>query len=103
MIEISEMHNLFKKSLDGFKRFDPQLSRLEKLTFVHTPSLLHEIPVHTPGIYIVTGGRQVGKSTLLKMMILNLLQKDQVDPAQIYYLPCDTLEQFPQLLQAIED
>ena len=76
--------------------------RLEGLPFVHKPELETEIPVLTPGIYILTGGRQVGKSTLLKLIILRLLKERKVSPKQIYYLPCDTIADYNQLLFEIE-
>ncbi|MFA4875688.1 MAG: ATP-binding protein [bacterium] len=52
---------------------------------------------------MLTGGRQVGKTTLLKQIIQNLLTKQRVSPDQIWYLPCDTIERFDQLLFYIEE
>lgn len=96
------IHNLFWKGRDEFTKRDPHLMRLEGLPFVHKPELETEIPVLTPGIYILTGGRQVGKSTLLKLIILRLLKERKVSPKQIYYLPCDTIADYNQLLFEIE-
>lgn len=96
------IHNLFWKSLGEFKRFDPNLSKLVGLPFLYHPPLLDNIPLETPGIYILTGGRQVGKTTALKLYILNLLQNKNYNPKQIYYLPCDTIKDFNQLLFEID-
>lgn len=96
------IHNLFWKAKDDFRQRDPHLMRLEGLSFVHRSELETEIPVLTPGIYILTGGRQVGKSTLLKFIILRLLKERKVSAKQIYYLPCDTIADYNQLLFEIE-
>jgi predicted AAA+ superfamily ATPase len=97
-----DIHNLFRKSTDQFLNDDPHLSLLTSLPFVFESSLEEEIPLNTPGIYILTGGRQVGKSTLLKQLIRNLLIKQRIDPALIWYLPCDTISTYDQLLFHIE-
>ena len=59
-------HNLFRKDVSLFLKNDPQLSMLADLPFVFESPLEERIPLLTPGIYILTGGRQVGKSTLVK-------------------------------------
>ena len=102
MKEDFAIHNLFWKNIDQFEKVDPQLSRLEGLPYLHKSILEDEIPILTPGIYILTGSRQVGKTTLLKLIIKNLLKKQKVEPSQIYYLPCDTIGNYKQLLFEIE-
>lgn len=72
------------------------------MPYVYHSNLEREIPVLSPGIYILTGGRQVGKSTLLKLIIKRLLQEGSLLAEQIYYLPCDTIEDFKRLLFEIE-
>lgn len=96
------IHNLFWKAKSEFEQKDPHFMRLEGMPFVYRSKLETEIPVLTPGIYILTGGRQVGKSTLLKFIILRLLKERKVAPQQIYYLPCDTIADYNRLLFEIE-
>jgi len=96
------VHNLFWKGIEQFEKFDPHLSRLEGLPFVHHSSLEDDIPVLTPGIYILTGSRQVGKTTLLKLIIKKLLLEKHLEPDDIFYLPCDTISDFKQLLFELE-
>jgi len=67
----------------------------------HSP-LEEEIPVNIPGIYILTGGRQVGKSTLIKLIIKNLLMKKKVSPSQIFYIACDLFQRYPDLVSTIQ-
>lgn len=97
------VHNLFWKGLKDYEQLDPQLSRLQQLSFVHDSPLIHDIPLLTPGIYIITGGRQVGKTTTLKLIIRQLLWEQRISPQQLYYLPCDTISDFSQLLFEIEE
>lgn len=94
-------HNLFRKDVSLFLKNDPQLSMLDDLPFVFESPLEERIPLSTPGIYILTGGRQVGKSTLVKQIIRNLLGKE-IAPELIFYLPCDTIETFDGLMFHIE-
>lgn len=102
MIDDYMIHNLFRRDVNEFLKSDPHLSRLKGLPFVYESTLEEEIPVFTPGIYILTGGRQVGKSTLIKRIIGRLLSEEGVPPNRIYYLPCDTIVDFKQLLFEIE-
>lgn len=97
-----EIHNLFWKNIIEFGQFDPHLIKLKDLPFIHYPRLIEEIPVLIQGIYILTGGRQVGKSTLIKLIIKNLLHKKSVLPENMYYIPCDTILDFKELLSEIE-
>src|SRR3989339_1602631 len=96
------VHNLFWRNFEEFENLDPHLSKIKTSEFIYTPPLAYEIPVMIPGIYILTGGRQVGKSTTLKLIIKNLLKEKLVEKENIYYLPCDTIKDYNQLLFEIE-
>ena len=96
-----EVHNLFRIDIDRFLKDDPNLSSISNIPYPFDSPLEEEIPIQTPGIYILTGGRQVGKSTLLKQMIRNLLLEG-TDPDTIWYLPCDTIERFDDLIFHIQ-
>lgn len=91
------MHNLFWDDPDNFSQNDPHLRRLSKLSFIHKSKLEDDIPVLFPGIYILTGGRQVGKTTLLKLIIKELLHLKKISPGNLFYLPCDTIGDYKQL------
>lgn len=96
------IHNLFQKSLEEFDKFDPHLSRLINVPYIFHSLLETEIPMTTSGIYILTGSRQVGKSTLVKFIIRRLIAEKILPPENVYYLPCDTITDFGQLLFEIE-
>jgi len=97
-----QIHNLFKKDLNLYINYDPHLSSLKDLKYVFRSSLEREIPVHIPGIYILTGGRQVGKSTLVKLIIENLLIKQKEPARRIFYIPCDILQRYQDLIFIIQ-
>lgn len=63
----------------SFRERDPQLRHLATCSLRHRSALLDRLPKSTPGIYSL-GGRQVGKSTLLKQWIAELL--DRGTPAE---------------------
>ncbi len=92
MLKTFIKHNQFHENdLDDFQRSDPHLRALSALTYQHSPDWWRQLPLQTPGIYILTGGRQVGKSTSCKLLIAHCLQKKLFKPAHILYLPCDEI------------
>lgn len=100
---IAQVHNIFKEDLEAFLVNDPHLSKLKHLIFVHPMDWWNGIDWSSPGIYILTGGRQIGKSTSLKLLIKNLLTEKKWDKKQIYYLPCDTISDYNELLKIVRE
>ena len=88
---IFKPHNMHWLQPDKFKALDPHLSGLDGLMYVYQYPLLDGMPRETPGIYSITGGRQVGKTTLLKQYIAKLLD-GRVPPRTIAYLPGELLD-----------
>ncbi|NQY74674.1 MAG: ATP-binding protein [Candidatus Margulisbacteria bacterium] len=86
MFEEFMVHNLFKESIKKFEANDPQLKKLRVLPFKYKSSLMDTPYLYQPGIYVITGGRQVGKTTFLKQFILNLLEKKKLNPEKILFL-----------------
>lgn len=83
-----QVHNSHWQAAAEFARQDPTLRRLLQLPLVHEPTLLQELPLQTPGIYTLVGGRQVGKSTLLKQLMQRLLA-DGKAPQRLAYVTCE--------------
>ncbi len=75
MIDEMIVHNQFKESIQRFKNHDPHLKKLLPLPLVYRSPLLNTSVFKIPGIYLITGGRQIGKTTFLKQLILELLKK----------------------------
>jgi len=96
------IHNLFKESIDDFLKNDPHLNGLRNQKYVFHPSLEREMLLDAPGIYILTGGRQVGKSTLMKLLIMNLLLKKRAAPRQVSYVACDLFERYQELVLVMQ-
>lgn len=84
-------HNRFKQSLNAFSESDSHLFALSQLKYQHSTDWWREINLQVPGIYILTGGRQIGKSTSCKLFIKHCLEKNSIEPENILYLPCDEI------------
>lgn len=91
MLSKFEFHNKFKQDITLYLREDPQLSALAKLKYQHSADWWSQLSLDTPGIYILTGGRQVGKSTSCKLLIAHCLKQKIFEPETILYLPCDEI------------
>jgi uncharacterized protein len=74
---------------------------LKGLRFVHPMDWWRGMDWGIPGIYLLTGGRQIGKSTSTKLLIKELLQKTVFLPQQIFYLPCDQIDTYHQLIETV--
>lgn len=102
MLESYSNHNQFRTGdLKGFQANDPHLQALSKLRYQYSPTWWDALSLKTPGIYILTGGRQVGKSTSCKLLIEHCLQESEFKPKQILYLPCDEIFDAKQLSQTL--
>ncbi len=91
MLESYAVHNRFKEGLKAFDELDPQLRELSQLRYQYSPHWWRQLDLSAPGIYILTGGRQVGKSTSCKLLIRYCLEKKLFPPTQMLYLPCDEI------------
>lgn len=106
MLERYLNHNRFLNNISDFERNDPHLMALSKLAYQHSARWWHKLDLATPGIYILTGGRQVGKSTSCKQLLEYALNTKQLSTPRCFYLPCDeifTAEQLSITLRYILD
>ncbi len=78
-------HNTHLEDPDSFPDLDPQLRQLQKQVYVHRPTLLKQLPDQTPGIYTIGGGRQIGKTTLLKQWMEDLLKRGTSPLAMVFF------------------
>jgi len=67
------MHNRHLEGLETFLTQDPNMLSLKEQPLVYEFPLLGNLPQKEPGIYSITGGRQIGKSTVLKQWMAKLL------------------------------
>jgi hypothetical protein len=103
MIELFSVHNQFKESLSRFRDFDPYLKKIKSAPFKYVSSLIREKSLQTPGIFLISGGRQVGKSTFLKQFILHLLEQKKAVPRNILFLTGELIDSPHILKRYIDD
>ncbi len=96
-------HNLQWQSRGAFLEGDPALRRLRSTPLVDEPDLVSRVSLHTPGLYTLVGGRQVGKSTLVKQLMQRLLVKDRVPPEAIAYVTCEPFVDAEELRRVLTD
>jgi len=99
MDDLFVIHNLFTFSTERFRREDPQLKKLKTFPCKYTSPLIKKIAHQPPGIYTLAGGRQVGKSTLIKQIILTLMQKLHISQHNIFYLTGEVIANHSVLLK----
>jgi predicted AAA+ superfamily ATPase len=80
------IHNLFKDSAERFRREDPNLCRAARQPFSYVSPLIHSLNFQQPGVFLLTGGRQVGKTTLLKQWIARMLSEGSITPDRIVFM-----------------
>lgn len=96
-----QIHNNFSSSINEFCKLDPHLRALAKQKHKHQFNWWKDAFLDTTGIYILTGGRQVGKSTSCKQLIKSCIENDKFDSENIFYLPCDEIFDAKDLSQTI--
>lgn len=95
------VHNQQIEDPANFSDRDPNLRFLHSQRYVYRPDLLEELPTLQPGIYSITGGRQVGKTTLLKQWMLHLLTKG-IAPQSMVYFTGESIDNHHQLIQRLK-
>ena len=94
-------HNSHLDNPAGFAEHDPQLRRLSRQTYQYRSVLLDELAVASPGIYTLGGGRQIGKSTLLKQWMNELLAHGAA-PESIAFFSGELIDDHHSLLGLIQ-
>ncbi len=95
-------HNTHLVNAKHFAQTDPQLAHLASRPIRHRSSLLQELPTDEPGIYSLSGGRQTGKSTLLKQWMADLL-KQGVKPEAIAYFSGELIDDHHSLVMHLQN
>lgn len=83
-----------------FDSLDPQLLQLKKQSYIYKSPLIDRFPIDIPGIYILSGGRQIGKTTLLKQWMSGLLHS-LVKPEAIAFLSGELIDDHHMLLHLL--
>lgn len=93
-------HNTHLEDPLGFHERDPNLGQLKRLPLVYRSLFLDLLPRQEPGIYTITGGRQIGKTTLIKQWMAELL-KERVAPQSIVYFTGELIDDHHSLVRVI--
>lgn len=97
-LEEFQIHN---SHLDGsFSDLDPHLRRLRDQPLIYRFPLLDRLPRSQPGIYTVGGGRQIGKTTLLKQWMADLLATG-IDPARLRFFTGELIDDHHALVRLV--
>lgn len=96
------IHNLHWESMNRFVTEDPHFKRLKTLPYCHESVLIEEIPVLIPGIYLLDGGRQVGKTTLVKQIIKKHLQENYFKSDHVLFLSGELINSADELRRILE-
>ncbi len=97
-----EVHNLHQSDPALFRSHDPHLRRLAMLPLPYRSPLLARLPVEREGIFTLCGGRQVGKTTLLKQWMVDLLDRG-VAPSRLAFLTGELIDDHHALVRIVQD
>jgi len=97
-----QLNNRHLEDAAQFAELDPQLRRLKQQFYIYHSPLLQQLPINMPGIYTLSGGRQIGKTTLLKQWMLKLLA-DGVEPTALAFFSGELIEDQHALLRLLQD
>jgi predicted AAA+ superfamily ATPase len=88
ILKIIEQNPWWKGKEFPFWKYDEQLNNYENAKFKIKRNFISS---QCNNIYSISGPRQSGKTTWMKLMILNILKSKEVNPSSICYFSCDTL------------
>ncbi|MCD4750408.1 MAG: ATP-binding protein [Thermoanaerobaculales bacterium] len=95
-------HNTHHEEPLFFRDRDPQLRQLKRLPKSYRPPLLDALPKDAPGIFTLGGGRQVGKTTLLKLWMAELLERG-ISPESLVFLSGEMIDDHHSLLRHLQE
>ncbi len=86
-----------KKNIES----DFKLSQLDGLAYKWEPRIRYQIKLDSDVIYTIRGPRQVGKTTLIKLIIRDLLHTENVKPENIFFWSFErnTAEELNKIIQ----
>lgn len=73
------------------------LEELKRQKYPYYHPLYNDLPIDRDGILTLRGPRRIGKTTLLKLIIRRLLLDEKQEAENIFFFPCDTVENFRDL------
>ncbi len=95
-------NNTHLENAQNFAKTDPHLKRLYAQQYVYHAPLIHELPNNEPAILTLGGGRQIGKTTLLKQWMEYLLKKG-ISPQAICFFSGELISDYQSLFSLIQN
>ena len=81
---------------------DVHLRLLKSQPYQYEHPLINELPKNIPGIYTIGGGRQIGKTTLLKQWIASLITQG-ISPHSIFFFTGELIDDHHALVNLLQD
>ncbi len=81
---------------------DEKIKEFDRLTYKYEPKSILGLPLHKSDINIITGPRQTGKSTAIKLYIQRLLRLN-FPPKAILFFNCDALSNRQDIIDLIRE
>ncbi|MBS0655898.1 MAG: ATP-binding protein [Verrucomicrobia bacterium] len=94
-------HNTHLIDPKEFEDRDPNLRYLRSQKYIYISPLIEQFPLDIPGVYTLSGGRQIGKTTLLKQWMLYLLEK-KISPGSIAFLTGELIQDHFSLIHLLQ-
>ncbi len=95
-------HNTHHESPEAFFGLDPHLRLLAKQPLVHYSTLLDRLPLKKAGIFTLSGGRQIGKTTLMKQWMVKLMELG-VPADRITFLTGELIDDHHSLIRLVTE
>ncbi|MDD5291100.1 MAG: ATP-binding protein [Patescibacteria group bacterium] len=86
------------KSLD----FDPVIKSFASQPLKWKPKILSELDLGRDNTYVLYGGRGLGKTTILKLLIKKLVIEKKTEPDNIFYYSCHNLDTYEELNELVK-
>ncbi len=81
---------------------DPLLLELAGKRYQYFHPLISTLPLNKDGVMTIRGPRRVGKSTLLRLIIKKLLQKEKTPKEAVFSFACDRITDYNELFAVIK-
>lgn len=94
-------NNTHWQNAANFASTDPHLINLNAQRLIYEHRLLDELPTSVPGIYTLGGGRQIGKTTLLKQWMARCLEKG-VPAKSMVFISGEVIDDHHALIRVIQ-
>ncbi|RLC38676.1 hypothetical protein DRH27_01655, partial [Candidatus Falkowbacteria bacterium] len=83
-------------------KFDPVLAVYNSKKLKWQPKITDKIDLNRDNIYVLQGPRGVGKTTIIKLLIKNLVKKKKQEPKNVFYYSCHNISTYGQLNELIK-